>query len=105
MKPSSIEVAEVTGGVEPVDREEVFTAAPAHAAQGMRTPKLNHANCSRRHRPAAVGVDDPDFHAGKRLPQLPQADRGMSVSAGKPQYGPNASVMPNSFARAPGSAR
>jgi hypothetical protein len=39
------------------------------------------------------------------LPHDPQADSGMSVSAGYPQYGPNASVIPNSLARAPGAAR
>ena len=41
----------------------------------------------------------------KGCPQLPCLPSGRSRSSRAPQYGPNVSVMPNRFARAPGAGR
>ena len=58
-----VEVAEIAGGVEAVGGEQLFAAAPADAAQRVRSADLDHADRARRHGCAGVGVDDADLGA------------------------------------------
>ena len=78
-----VEMTEVAGGVEAVGGEDVVAATPADPAQDMWTSDLDLSGRSGGTGPVSDTIRTSMPANG--FPQLPHADRGMSVSAGYPQ--------------------
>ena len=80
-EPVGVEVAQIAGGVVAVDGEELLPAAAAYSAQGVGAAQLDLADrAGVQGRPVSTSTIRTSMPSNG-LPQLPQADGGMSVSA------------------------
>ena len=99
-----VDAAEVAGAVEAVGGEHLGRGRGRRCRAAGSGPRSQISPCSPGgQRRARLGVDDAHLDARERpAAAAVLRRRGRSTSSRSPQYGPNDSVMPNRFARAPG---